>query len=42
MSTSPPERPSLPPYAWADLGPWNLYFLSKLALAWMGALDLYV
>ena len=42
MSTSPPERPSLPPYAWADLGPWNLYFLSKLALAWMGALDLNV
>lgn len=30
---------SRPPYAWADLGGWNLYFLSKIVLAWMGALD---
>src|SRR5690606_29808766 len=30
------------PWAWPDLRGWNLYFLSKLALAWMGALNLHV
>lgn len=30
------------PYAWTALGAWNLYFLSKLLLAWMGALDIKV
>nr|WP_206677557.1 cellulose biosynthesis protein BcsG [Stenotrophomonas sp. SAM-B] len=30
------------PYAWADLRGWNLYFLSKVVLAWMGALNLKV
>ena len=29
-------------WAWPDLRGWNLYFLSKLALAWMGALNLHV
>lgn len=36
------ERDRKPPYAWATLGPWNLYFLSKIGLAWMGALDLHL
>lgn len=27
---------------WRGLGAWNLYFLSKLVLAWMGALDVHV
>ncbi|UID80827.1 cellulose biosynthesis protein BcsG [Stenotrophomonas maltophilia] len=30
------------PFAWADLRGWNLYFLSKVVLAWMGALDLKI
>jgi cellulose synthase operon protein YhjU len=30
------------PYAWADLRGWNLYFLSKVVLAWMGALNLKI
>ncbi|WP_434030482.1 cellulose biosynthesis protein BcsG [[Pseudomonas] boreopolis] len=30
------------PYAWADLKGWNLYFMSKVVLAWMGALNLQV
>ena len=30
------------PYAWADLRGWNLYFLSKVVLAWMGALNLQI
>lgn len=30
------------PWIWADLGGWNLYFLSKLALAWTGALNVRV
>ena len=30
------------PWAWPDLGGWNLYFLSKVILAWMGALDLHI
>ena len=40
MSQARAPRP--PYYAWSDLGGWNLYFLSKLALAWMGALDLHL
>ncbi len=36
------ERSRLPIYAWSELGVWNLYFLSKLILAWMGALDLKI
>ena len=35
------EQGRTTPYAWADLGVWNLYFLSKVALAWMGALDVH-
>ncbi len=35
------EQGRATPYAWADLGVWNLYFLSKVALAWMGALDVH-
>jgi len=31
-----------PPQAWPDLRGWNLYFLSKVILTWMGALDLHV
>src|SRR5690606_14469958 len=31
-----------PPQAWPDLRGWNLYFLSKVILAWMGALDLHI
>ncbi|HDS1649970.1 cellulose biosynthesis protein BcsG [Stenotrophomonas maltophilia] len=30
------------PFVWSDLRGWNLYFLSKVVLAWMGALDLKV
>ena len=30
------------PQAWPDLRGWNLYFLSKVILAWMGALDLHI
>ncbi|KQO00108.1 MULTISPECIES: cellulose biosynthesis protein BcsG [Stenotrophomonas] len=30
------------PWAWPDLRGWNLYFLSKVILAWMGALDLHI
>ena len=30
------------PYAWANLGVWNLYFLAKLALVWTGALNFHV
>lgn len=29
-------------FVWSDLRGWNLYFLSKVVLAWMGALDLKV
>lgn len=29
-------------WGWADLRGWNLYFLSKLVLAWMGSLNLHV
>ncbi|MBK0024808.1 cellulose biosynthesis protein BcsG [Stenotrophomonas sp. S48] len=36
---SPQPLPASP-FAWADLRGWNLYFLSKVALAWMGALNL--
>lgn len=36
------RKPTPAPWAWPDLRGWNLYFLSKLALAWMGALDLHV
>ncbi|MGB3392747.1 MAG: cellulose biosynthesis protein BcsG [Stenotrophomonas sp.] len=37
-----PAMPAAVPGAWPDLRGWNLYFLSKLALAWMGALDVHV
>lgn len=30
------------PFVWSDLRGWNLYFLSKVVLAWMGALDLKI
>src|SRR5690606_14147438 len=30
------------PQAWPDLRAWNLYFLSKVVLAWMGALNLHI
>ncbi len=30
------------PYAWTDLGPWNLYFLTKFAMVWMGMLDFHL
>ncbi len=30
------------PHAWADIGAWNVYFLAKLALGWMGVLNLHV
>ena len=36
-----PPHPDAP-FVWADLGGWNLYFMSKLILAWMGALNLRV
>ncbi|OBU66893.1 cellulose synthase [Stenotrophomonas maltophilia] len=38
------SQQSLPasPFAWADLRGWNLYFLSKVVLAWMGALNLKI
>ncbi|MEJ6330254.1 cellulose biosynthesis protein BcsG [Stenotrophomonas maltophilia] len=29
-------------FVWSDLRGWNLYFLSKVVLAWMGALDLKI
>ncbi|OBU48632.1 cellulose biosynthesis protein BcsG [Stenotrophomonas maltophilia] len=29
-------------FVWSDLRGWNLYFLSKVVLAWMGALDLEI
>lgn len=38
---SPQPLPASP-FAWADLRGWNLYFLSKVALAWMGALNLKI
>ena len=31
------RTPHSTPWAWPDLRGWNLYFLSKLVLAWMGA-----
>lgn len=30
------------PYAWANLGAWNLYFLAKLVLVWTGALNFHI
>ncbi|WP_330947031.1 cellulose biosynthesis protein BcsG [Thermomonas sp. LB-4] len=36
------RTPHSTPWAWPDLRGWNLYFLSKLVLAWMGALNLHV
>jgi len=36
-SAAPVQR-----FAWANLGVWNLYFLSKVVLVWMGALDLKI
>lgn len=37
-----PQVAPASPFAWADLRGWNLYFLSKVVLAWMGALDLKI
>lgn len=37
-----PQTVPASPFAWADLRGWNLYFLSKVVLAWMGALDLKI
>ncbi|ARQ88603.1 cellulose synthase [Stenotrophomonas maltophilia] len=37
-----PQMAPASPFAWADLRGWNLYFLSKVVLAWMGALDLKI
>lgn len=37
-----PQALPASPFAWADLRGWNLYFLSKVVLAWMGALDLKI
>lgn len=32
---------SAPPGHWRGLGPWNLYFLAKFALLWVGALNFH-
>ena len=37
-----PQNVPASPFAWADLRGWNLYFLSKVVLSWMGALDLKI
>lgn len=37
-----PQALPASPFAWADLRGWNLYFLSKVVLAWMGALNLKI
>ncbi len=37
-----PQVAPASPFAWSDLRGWNLYFLSKVVLAWMGALDLKI
>ncbi|MHA8021687.1 cellulose biosynthesis protein BcsG [Stenotrophomonas hibiscicola] len=37
-----PQVAPASPFAWADLRGWNLYFLSKVVLVWMGALDLKI
>jgi len=40
--TGRPATAAAMPGAWPDLRGWNLYFLSKVVLAWTGALDLHV
>ncbi|HEL4258307.1 cellulose biosynthesis protein BcsG [Stenotrophomonas maltophilia] len=37
-----PQPTPASPFVWSDLRGWNLYFLSKVVLAWMGALDLKI